>query len=101
MTGSAGILRAQIHQTGKAAHAGHAQIEQNQIDVAAAFEQLGDRLEGAGLGDFDAIEQAVDRLAQRAAEQRMIVGDQQTMRCRLAQDKPRFAKLAVNVTAVR
>ena len=78
-------MRAQIHQTGKSAHAGHAQIEQNQIDLAAAFEQFGDLLEGAGLVDFDAIEQSVDRFAQRAAEQRMIVGNQQMMKCRLAQ----------------
>ena len=102
--GSAGILRAQIHQAGKAAHAGHAQIEQDQIDVAAAFEQFGDLLEGAGLADFGAVEQAGDRFAQRAAEQRMIVGDQQMMRC-----APRSTIMPVglaqarqsNVTAVR
>ena len=74
------ILRAQIHQAGKAAHAGHEQIEQDQIDLAAAaFEEFGDLLEGAGLGDIGAAEHAVDRLAQRAAEQRMVVGDQQVM----------------------
>ena len=74
------ILRAQIHQAGKAAHAGHAQIEQDQIDVAAALEEIHDLFESAGLADSDPVEQAVDRLAQRAAEQRMIVGDQQMMR---------------------
>jgi hypothetical protein len=48
------ILRAQIHQAGKAAHAGHAQIEQDQIDIAAALQKLGDFLEGAGFADIGA-----------------------------------------------
>ena len=52
--GQARILRAQIHQAGEAAHAGHAEIEQHQIDVAAALEKLGHLFEGAGLADFDA-----------------------------------------------
>ena len=39
--------------------------------------QFGDLLEGAGFGDLGAAEQAGDRLAQRAAEQRMIVGNHQ------------------------
>ena len=75
----AGILRAQIHQAGKAAHARHGQIEQNEIDVAAALEQFGDFVEGAGFRDIHALEQAGDRLAQRAAEQRMVVGNHQAV----------------------
>ncbi len=71
------ILRAQIHQAGKAAHARHGQVEQDEIDVAAALEQFGHFVEGAGFRDIDALEQAGDRLAQRAAEQRVIVGDHQ------------------------
>ena len=59
------------------------QIEQDQIDVAAAFEQVGHLLERAGLGDLGAVEQAGHRLAQRAAEQRMIVGDHQAMELQL------------------
>ena len=70
---------------GEAAHAGHPQIEQNQIDLAVAFEDLGDLLEGASLADFDTIEQGADGLTQRTAEQRVIVGNQQMMRSRLAQ----------------
>ena len=78
-------MRAQIHQPGKTAHPGHAQVEQDQIDVGAAFEKLHDLLERAGLADFGAGEQAVDRFAQGAAEQRMIVGDQEVMDIRLIQ----------------
>ena len=77
MTGTLGILRAQIHQAGKTAHARHGQVEQDEIDVAAALEQFGDLVEGAGFRDIDAFEQTGDRLAQRAAEQRMVVGDHQ------------------------
>ena len=73
------ILRAQVHQAGKAAHARHRQIEQDEIDVAAALEQFGDLVEGSGLGDFDLLQQAGHRLAQRAAEQRMIVGNHQAV----------------------
>jgi len=50
------ILRAQIHKAGKAAHAGHREVEQDQIDVAAAFENLADLLECAGFGDVRAAE---------------------------------------------
>ena len=70
-------MRAQIHQAGKAAHAGHGKIEQYEIDVGAAFEMRGDFLEGPGLADFGVAEQARHRLAQRAAEQRMVVGNEQ------------------------
>ena len=48
-----------------------------EIDLAAVVEQLGDFVERAGLGDFDAREQSADGLAQRPAKQRMIVGDDQ------------------------
>ena len=73
------ILRAQIHQAGKAAHARHGEIEQHEIDVAAAFEQRGSVVERAGLGDRRVGEQAGHRLAQRAAKQRMIVGDHEAI----------------------
>ena len=52
---------------------------------AAAVEDFADFLKGAGFGNFGAIEQPGHRFAQRAAEQRMIVGDQQMMGLRLAQ----------------
>ena len=84
-TGTLGILRAQIHQPGEAAHARHGQVEQDQIDVAALVEQLRHFVERAGLGDLGAVEQAGDRFAQRAAEQRMIVRDDQSIE-RFGQD---------------
>ncbi len=91
-TGRLGILRAQIHQAGEAAHAGHREIEQNEIDVAAALDELGDLLERAGLADMRAAEQSGHRLAQRAAEQRMVVGDQQMVGLRLAQRDDRVGR---------
>ena len=39
-------------------------------------------VERAGLGDLDALEQTGHRLAQRAAEQRVVVGNHQTIACR-------------------
>ncbi len=78
------ILRAQIHQPGEAAHARHGQIEQDEIDFAAALEQLGDIVERSGLGNVDFVEQAGHRLAQRPAKQRMIVRDDQTVANRVA-----------------
>ena len=73
------ILRAQIHQAGEAAHARHGEVEHDEIDLAAAFEQLGDLVERPGLRDLDAFEQSGDRLAQRSAKQRVIVGDHQSI----------------------
>ena len=83
------ILRAQVHQPRKAAHAGHGKIEQNQIEVAVTLQKVADFLERAGLGDLRAAEQPADRLTKGAAKQRMVVGDQQMMRLRFAQrDNP-------------
>ena len=70
-------MRSQIHQAGESTHAGHAEIEQDQIHVpVAAVEDLADVFEAAGFGDVNLFEQPDDRLAQRAAEQGMVVGDQ-------------------------
>ena len=74
--GRLGILRSQIHQTGKSTHAGHAEIEQDQITSRLPPRGLADIFEAAGFGDVNLFEHANDRLAQRAAEQRMVVGDQ-------------------------
>ncbi len=41
------------------------------------LEQLGDIVERSGLGNIDVLEQAGDRLAQRAAKQRVVVRDDQ------------------------
>jgi hypothetical protein len=77
--GNAGMLRAQAHQTGEAAHAGHREIEQDEIDVTVAAEQLADFFEAAGFRDVDALGQAFDCPTQRAPKQRMVVGDNQTI----------------------
>src|SRR5262249_33582317 len=80
------ILRAQVHQSGKAAYARHREIEKDQIDFAAAIENARDLFERAGLGDLHLRIEARDRFAQCAAEQRVIVRDHQTILGRLAQD---------------
>ena len=54
---------------------GIVEIEQHEIDVAAALEQFDDFVEGARFGDIGPLQQPGHRLAQRAAEQRMVVGD--------------------------
>src|SRR4029077_16532557 len=79
------ILRPQLHQPGKTATAWHAQVEQDEIDVAAALGKVGDLLEGAGFRDIDLAEQAGDGFTQGAAEQRMIVRDQEAVGLSLAQ----------------
>jgi len=65
------MLRAQKHQPGKAAHAGHREIEQDQIDLATLVEQFGHVLEGAGFGNVGPLDHASHGLAKRAAEQRV------------------------------
>ena len=88
-TGTLGILRAQVHQPGESAHARHGEIEQDEIDVAAALEQLRPTSSNdAGLGDLDAFEQAGHGLAQRAAKQRMVVGNDQTIAGRSLRSSP-------------
>ena len=78
-------MRAQVHQPGKAAHARHAQIEQDEVDFAAALKQPRDVVEGAGLADVGVLEQTGDRCPQGAAEQRMVVGDDQPVMRRIDQ----------------
>jgi signal transduction histidine kinase/CheY-like chemotaxis protein len=88
-------LRAQKHQPGKSAHPGHGEIEQNEVDLAAAIEFPHHVVEAAGLGDLGAGELARNRRAQGAAEQRVIVGDHQTIgrfahaRTRASRKRPR------------
>ena len=84
------ILGAQIHQSGKAAHPRHGEIEQNEIDIGGAVEQGRYLLEGSGLGDIGRREQAGDCLAQCSAKQRMIVGNHQTILCGFVQPNVQF-----------
>src|SRR4029078_6173028 len=64
---------------GEAAHTGHRKIEQDQIDLADLVEQLRDLFESPGLCDFGVLDHPCHRLAQGAAEQRMIVGNYQAV----------------------
>jgi hypothetical protein len=68
-------LRAQINQSGKAADAGHRQIEQHHVDIGILLEQRGQFVERAGFVDLGRGHDACHRLPQRVAEQRMIVGN--------------------------
>ena len=73
--GNRRILRAQINQAGEAADSRHRQIEQDQIDVGILFQQRGEFFERAGVVDFRRDHDARDRLPQRIAEQRMVIGN--------------------------
>jgi len=79
--GNARILRTHEHQAGESANPRHAEVQQDEIDVVGAVEQLGNVVEAAGLGDVLAPEQAGHRLAKRASEQRMVIGDHKPVRC--------------------
>src|SRR5262249_2842079 len=69
------MLRAQIQQPGYSVHARHRQIEQNEIDVARALELPRQLVERARLQDLRRVERRAQRLAERAAKERMIVDD--------------------------
>jgi hypothetical protein len=86
------VLRAQVQEPREAPHSRHGKIEQHQIHVAAAVDQSGDLVEAAGFGNVRLAKRPRDRLAQRAAEQRMIVGDDEAIECRVFQTvtKPGF-----------
>ena len=73
------ILSAHIHQPGESARARHCKVEQHQIDVAAPIEQLDEFIKGARFSDIHSLEQSTHGLAQRAAKQRVIIGDDQSV----------------------
>ena len=56
-TGMLGILRAQIHQPGKAPHARHVQVEQDEVDIVVGLERGAGLVEAAGLDDRGAGDQ--------------------------------------------
>ncbi len=72
--GRARMLRAQEHQPGEALHAGHVEVEKDQVDLRALAELLGDLLERSGLDDGNALHQARNGLAQGTANKRVVVG---------------------------
>ena len=73
--GRARMLRAQVHQPGEALHAGHGEVEQDEVDFGTAAEMLGDLVERAGLDDGDALGQPGDGFLQGAAHERVVVRD--------------------------
>ncbi len=73
------ILGAQIDQAGKAADAGHRQIEQHEIGLALLFEQRCQLLERTGFIHLRRRKNARDRFPQCATKQRMIVGDDESI----------------------
>ena len=75
------MLGAQIHQPGKAAYAGHGEVEQDEIDLRALGKDARHAFQIACLEDFSAGHGTRDRLRQRAAHERMIVGDQNPGGC--------------------
>ena len=81
-----------LFQAGEAVHAGHVEIEQDEVDLAATLEELGHVLERAGFADLDMLEKAADRLPQRPAEQRMIVSNHKTIMRRIGQIRPLAAR---------
>src|SRR5690242_2108995 len=97
---SGGVITSPCSTRAIAAHPRHGEIEQHEIDVAAAaFEKIADLFEGARLGHRGAAEQAEHRFAQGAAKQRMVVGDQEMVRGLVVQGAARYRVL--HVIAVR
>ena len=99
--GNRRILRAQINQAGEAADSRHRQVEQDQIDVGILLQQRGEFFERAGVVDFRRGHDARDRLSQRIAKQRMIVGNDEVragcgghlfLAIRLRQTRDRFVE---------
>ena len=90
-TGTLGYCARRYISPEKPAHARHGKIEQDEIDFAAAVEQLRNLVERSRFRDLDAREQPGDRLAHRTAKQRVIVGDNQVIDQRLVQPWPPYA----------
>src|SRR3984957_18132457 len=71
------ILRAQVNQAGKARDSRHGQVEQDQVDIGFPLQKRGQFLERSGFIDLGTGHDAGNRLAQRIAKQRMVVGNDQ------------------------
>jgi hypothetical protein len=73
------IILAQGHQSLEAVHARHIQVQQHQVDLRPAAEDVPALPVVAGLEDFGDAQGLPHRLGQGAANQRMVVGDQHGM----------------------
>ena len=92
------MLGAQIDEAGKTTHARHGEIEQDEIDVGIGFERSAQAVEIAAFRNLAAAYGAGDRLAQRAAHQRMVVGNNDAGRW-LGQDNSHLARAAPSFSA--
>lgn len=67
------MLPAQKHETRNALYPGHSEIEQNQVDIEPAGQLVRQLVERSGFYDFGGLERRGKSLIESAAEQRMIV----------------------------
>ncbi len=72
----------QVHQAGKAPHAGHGQIKQDEIDFAILFQLGRNVLQRTGFLDHSIGVLCFERLTQSTPEQGMIIRDDEPIRCR-------------------
>jgi hypothetical protein len=72
------VLRAQVNQAGKARYSRHGQVEQDQVDIGILFQQRGEIIERSRFVDFRRGHDAGNRLPQRIAKQRMVIGDNES-----------------------
>ena len=77
--GHARIILAQGHQPLEAVHARHVQVQQHQVDLRPAAEDVAALPVVAGLQDLGHAQGLPHRLGQGATDQRMVVGDQHGM----------------------
>src|SRR5581483_3254275 len=69
------VLGAQVDEPRHAVHPRHAEIKQDEVDLAGGAQLLGQLVEGAGLQNLGIGERGAQRLPQCAAKQRMVVND--------------------------
>ena len=73
------VLGAQVEQPRHPVHPRHREIQQDEIGVAGRSKALGQLIERTRLEDLRIVERVADRLAQRAAKQRMVINDNETV----------------------
>jgi hypothetical protein len=69
-------LVAQVDQPAKAMHAGHVQVQQDQVQVVMLAGQAQGAVQVGGFHDLAAREAVSDDVVDRFAKQRVVVGDQ-------------------------
>jgi len=69
------MVAANVGECGKPADAGHVQIEEQQIRRGIGLDDSLQRVETIGFDDSRVLDAALDRVDQRLAKQRMVIGD--------------------------